>query len=196
MPPVNRSRALAETVHLAALGIWFGAIGMTGAAAAVAFPTMRDLDPTLGAYAAFPKEHWPIAAGEVLFKLFQISDLVSILCVVLAVGSLGAAIVAGGLSMGRLATKLRVLLLVLIIAVQSWALFVLMPRMTHNVNEFWDAAKAGEVQRAGEYRVRFSDDHPTSRRVSEILLLTIAASLVATGVSMTDRKPTKKDPES
>jgi len=193
---VNRPRALAETVHLAALGIWFGSIGMTGAAAAVAFPTMRDLDPTLGAYAAFPAEHWPIAAGEVLFKLFQISDLISILCVALAVGSLIAAVVAGGLPLGRRSVQLRCLLLVVIVAVQAWALFVLMPRMTHHVNEFWTAAKAGEVERAGEYRVKFSDDHPTSRRVSEILLLSIAASMVATGVSLTDRKPQKKDARS
>lgn len=187
---MNRTRAILEAAHLASLGIWFGAVGTAGAVAAVAFPTMMELDPTLGAYAAFPGEHWPIAAGEVLFKVFQITDLVAVVCVVLIAGTLLASIVAGGLSVRRLSVKLRVALVIALIAVQGWALFVLMPRMSHNVNEFWSAAKAGETERAGEYRVLFSNDHPTSRRVSETLLVFMVIAMGATGVSMGE--PRKK----
>jgi hypothetical protein len=191
---MNRYRAIAETVHLAALGVWLGAIGIAGAAAAVAFPTMRALDPTLGAYAAFPGEHWPIAAGEVMFKVFQISDLVALACLVLAAGSLVAALVAGGLSGRRLSSRLRLAMMLALLLVQCWAMFVLMPRMAHNAGEFWSAARAGDEMKAGEYRVRFSDDHPKSRRVSETLIVFILISMVATGASLTDVRERKATP--
>ena len=183
---MNRTRAILETVHLAALGIWLGSIGIAGAAAAVAFPKMRELDPTLGAYTAYSGEHWPIAAGEVLFKVFQISDFVAIVCVALVAGSLLTAIVAGRLSVGRLSVKLRIALVLTMIVVQAWAMFVLIPRMDHNVGEYWSAARAGDPERADEYRVLFNNDHPTSRRVSETLMVIILISMVATSASMTD----------
>lgn len=184
-------RAIAETVHLTSLGVWLGAMGIAGAAAAVAFPVMRNLEPTLGAYSAFPDEHWPIAAGEVLFRVFQISDLVAMICLTLVVGSLIAAIVAGGLSMRRLSVKLRIALAIALLVIQSWSMFVLTPRMVGNVAEFWSAARIGDVERAGEYRVLFNNDHPTSRRVSETLMVFILISMVAAGASLSDGRKRK-----
>lgn len=188
---MNRSRAIAETVNIAAQGIWLGAIGVSAAAAAVAFPTMRALDPTLGAYAAFPGEHWPIAAGEVMFKVFQITDMIAVVCAVLVVGSLVAAIVTGRLPLRRLSVMFRVAMTLAIVAVLSFNMFVLMPRMVHNVGEFWSAARAGELERAGEYRVLFNNDHPNARKLSETLMVFILVSMVATGASMTDGRKRK-----
>ncbi len=191
---MNRARAICETVHLTALGIWLGAIALAGAAAAVAFPTMRELEPTLAPYAAFPGDHWPIAAGEMLFKVFQISDLVALVCVVLIAGSLIGAIVAGRLNINRLSVKLRIALSAAMVIIVAWNMFVLMPRMVYNVGEFWTAAKAGDTERAGEYRVLFNNDHPTSRHVSETLMIFILISMVSTGASLTEKK--KQDPAS
>ncbi|MCB9848951.1 MAG: hypothetical protein H6814_11105 [Phycisphaeraceae bacterium] len=185
---MNRNRAIAETVHLSALGLWLGAIGVAGAAAAVAFPTMRELDPVLGAYAAFPGEHWPIAAGEVMFKVFQITDFVALVCVVLVAGTLVLAVTAGGLSVRRLSAKLRVAVAIALLVTQGWMMFVLMPRMVHNVGEFWSLARAGETDRAVEYRALFNEDHPKSRRTFETLMVFIVVSVAATGASLTDGK--------
>jgi len=183
---VNRIRAISETVHLSALGVWLGALGLTGVAAAMAFPVMRDLEPTLGAYDAFPREHWPIAAGEIMIRVFQISDLVAVVCCTLAAGSLGLSLIAGKLSLGRFWSRLRILLVVGLVAIQSWAVFALAPRMAHNAGEFWAAAKSGDVERAGEYRMRFGADHPTARRVSQTLVVVILATIVAAGATLAE----------
>ena len=56
-----RCAAAAEGLHLAALGAWLGAIVVSGAAAAIIFPTMRSLDPRMPEFGSYQGPHWMIA---------------------------------------------------------------------------------------------------------------------------------------
>ncbi|MGQ0628913.1 MAG: hypothetical protein ACT4PL_12535 [Phycisphaerales bacterium] len=64
-------------LHTFALGLWFGSLIMSGVAAAVLFPTLKRLDPTLGAYPKYTGSHWLLAAGHVAEIVFYISDIIS-----------------------------------------------------------------------------------------------------------------------
>jgi len=69
MPP---RRAILETLHITCLALWLGVIVMTGLFAAILFPMMKQLDPTLPGFASFPHDHWKIAAGHVANRVFTI----------------------------------------------------------------------------------------------------------------------------
>ena len=60
-----------ETVHLAALGVWFGALVTVSATAALAFPTMKRLQPALPGFRIDLADHPQIAAGHVMNPAFM-----------------------------------------------------------------------------------------------------------------------------
>ena len=69
--PMTRLQHAANAVHTITLSVWAGAIAATGLLAAIAFPTMKDLNPTLQGIAADNAEHWRIAAGTIFNKAFH-----------------------------------------------------------------------------------------------------------------------------
>ena len=51
---------------------------MSGTMAAVIFPTMKQLQPVLPEFVKVPQDHWSLAAGLVMRKVFFISDAVQL----------------------------------------------------------------------------------------------------------------------
>lgn len=169
---------LGETVHLASLGIWAGVLGGAGIAAAVTFPTIRDLDPSLPAYTEYGGDHWMLAAGMVAGKVFVISDVVQFVCTFGAIIGFALAVVCGGyLKTDRRSWLLffRALFLGLAFISVAYHLLILMPSMQHDLRQYWDAALAGDTDTAEAFRQAFSDRHPDASRS---LGLTALAALV------------------
>lgn len=142
------------------LAFWLGAVGMTGVTAAVAFPTMKEMGPTLPAFAAYSEAHWPIAAGSVARRVFDISAYVQVVCalVALVAGGLRVLVGAGPRPVARVVWTL------LAAACLGWWLVVLTPRMNINLDVFWEAARAGKLERAASAKAAFDMDHPLASR--------------------------------
>lgn len=155
---------IGETVHLTALGVWSGALFGAGVSAAVAFPTMRGLDPVLGAYPDYTGEHWMLAAGRVAARVFLITDAAQFVCALLAVGGFALAAVFGArtrswLRFLRAATLGAAFLLV------SYHLLVQGPRMDRDLRAYWDAADTGDTPAALRHQEAFSAQHSGASRV-------------------------------
>ena len=169
-----------EALHAGALGIWVGSLGLTAVTAAIAFPMMRELDPTLERYAAYPGEHWRLAAGHIAAPLFQIAGWVEVVCC--AVAALTLAMVWTRIGMGgrqavrvgrwmRMSAVLSAAVLVVAFAA------VIGPRMNRNLRLYWNAAEAGQVNAARSAQQAFSADHPISSKLLGATLMLALGSL-------------------
>ncbi len=158
-------RTFLETVHLSAMGIWVGTLGMAGASAAIVFPTMRSLEPTLGAYPLYTEPHWRLAAGHVAAKLFFASDLVQLVCAPLAGIALVLMVMKKVVPWPSRLIAGRLVVLTLLMAVLSYRFFVLAPRMDRDLALYRAAASAGEMEPAAQHLAAFNADHPTASRI-------------------------------
>lgn len=174
MSPLRR---VVESVHLAALGLWLGILIATGAAAALVFPAMKALDPTLPAYAAFDRPHWTLAAGHVAERYFRASDGAQVALAGVAWLTLPIAPVCFGRQ--RRMAIVRVALVSALSASLAWQLLSLRPRMDLHLAAYRAAAIAGETDRAEGERAAFAALHPTATRAmatnAALALLALAA---------------------
>lgn len=166
----HRSRWLGpiDTLHAAAAGMWIGSVGMVGTLAAIAFPTMKKLNPTVPEFAAVG-DHWKIAAGTVANKMFVVADSVSLACCLICLATLGLGLairVKRGRDHARSALWIfRTLAMTVAAGCLAYQLFILAPRMAENIHTFWDAARAGDVPKANAAQAAFDADHPTASNV-------------------------------
>ncbi len=193
-------RRFLEAVHLTAAGLWLGVAVATGAAAAIIFPTVRDLEPTLAAYPEYTGEHWRLAAGHVAARLFAFGDIVGFFCLMLA--GLSLCIIAAmrhvwirtpRITLARLAS------LGLAILASGYNVFILGPRMNTNLREYWQAAEAGDNPAAQAAQQAFMADHdPASVALAAVAIAAFA--LTVTGAMGITAKPrsaqTPSDPPS
>lgn len=167
--------ARAELAHVAALGLWLGVLALAGAAAAIIFPTMKSLQPTLGAYAAFDGEHWKLAAGLVQARVFAVTD--TICAVVAVVACVSLAIAWFRAEFGTWVGRARIVAVVVACIALGNQLFVLGPTMSQNVRRYWNEAAAGNNQVAEQARQAFEADHPAASR-------TLAVQFGAAGIAL------------
>ena len=160
----SAARKLCECVHLVALAVWFGAVAMAAVVAARVFPVMRELDPTLGAYPDYAGDHALLAGGRVAGGIFLIADVVQFACGFVVLATTIALVGWLGWQLRRWSTGLRMFAIGAALLAVSYHLMVLAPRMQQNLSAYWDLAKAGETERAGEYRDAFLAEHPTASR--------------------------------
>lgn len=175
---MKRLPAIAETIHNASLGVWLGALAMTGAVAAVVFPTMKSLDPSLPAYGAYDGPHWSLAAGAVMARVFTIADIVALVAASLALLSF-ALRAAGGFSSGRLVLALRTVSLLTAIGLLSWWLFMLAPEMDGHLKQHWIAAEAGRNEVAEAHRAAFAEAHPVASSIFKVESVAVAIALLS-----------------
>lgn len=170
-----------DTLHAAGAGIWIGGVGMVGTLAAIAFPTMKKLDPTVPEFAAVG-EHWKIAAGQIANKMFVVGDAVSLVCCLVCLCTLGLGLfirAKRGREHARVAIWMfRSLAMTVAAGCLAYQLFILAPRMSENIHTFWDAARAGNVEVATRAQAAFDADHPTASTVIMAMLVS-AVSLLA-----------------
>lgn len=178
--PRLRWAALLDRLSVASYAVLAGALGMTGAAAAIAFPTMRDLAPSLGAYPMYPGTHWTLAAGEVMRRVFTVSDIV-----MLVAGVLGGVAITVAFALRRGAERAtiwqwaRVLLAIAIIGIIAYQALLLRPAMNDELHAHLAAAAIGDAATADFHRENFSAMHPTaSRTLGTTFALSLAACLL------------------
>lgn len=181
-------RATLQTINVAALGIWVGSIVMTGAAAALTFPAVKALGPTLPSHATYTGEHWLIVAGTVAARFFLASDIISFACACIAIITL-AALVAPRLFTSRPSTPaaspgntllwLRILTLSLLCAILCYHLLVFSPGLNAELKAYWTAAAAGQNDLALKHKAAFDALHPQASRLIGTLALAGLAALIA-----------------
>lgn len=178
MPPLRR---FFEVVHITAAALWLGVAVATGAAAAIIFPTVKDLDPTLAAYPDYAGEHWRLAAGHIAARIFAFGDIVAFICLMLAGFTLTAiaAMRSTWITTPKL-TLTRLCALGLAILAAGYNIFILGPRMNGNLQDYWQAAADGNNQAATIAQQAFMADHaPASNTLAAIALAALAMVITA-----------------
>lgn len=184
---MTRGRRICETIHLAVLGAWLGVLLMTGAAAAMLFPTIRALAPTLPGYARYEGPHWSLAAGKIAAVLFFLADAAQFAGVLAAGATLGVSILAFGVSMRSRLTALRGGVLIALLGLLSYQLLVLAPGMHADLASYWLAAEAGDNAAAARFKAAFDARHPLARTLLAVDAAAVLVLLVAGVWSATDR---------
>ncbi len=172
-------RAFCETIHLVALGLWVGTLAMTGAAAAILFPTIRGLRPTLPDYARYTGEHWLIAAGHVVQRLFLLCDTIQFGCATVASASLAVLYLRLRLEWRRPASFARLGGLLVAMGVLFYQFFFLVPGMNRHLTAYWIAAQTGDNATALVHKAAFDADHPTATGLLVSGTLAVLVALVA-----------------
>jgi hypothetical protein len=171
-------RRICDAVHVAALGIWAGSLGLAITAAAVVFPTLHDLDPHLRAFDAYTGPHSIIAGGQVANRVFLVSDIVQFACVLLAGLTFGIAIMWLGLSVRRVSTFLRAALLLGLVGVLAYRFGVVQPEWDEHLRLHWDAARAGQNDAAAAQKAYLDAAHPLQSQLMGATGALVVVSLV------------------
>jgi len=185
-------RALSETIHLTVLGIWLGVLLMTGVAAAVLFPTIKQLRPTLPDFASYTGEHWRIAAGQPAAKLFVICDATQFACAMIGAISLLVLVFVAKVKVRRPAMLIRIGAFLLAMGLLGAQFFFVAPSMHVNMLAFWQAAAAGDNTGAEVFRAAFDKDHPTASAIlSSTAGCVFVSFMFAAWCSSTHERPEK-----
>ncbi len=174
-----RLRHLADILQTLCLAIWLGTVLATGAAAAMIFPTMKSLTPSLPAYSAYSGEHWLIAGGAVANRLFVLADAVQLPCAVLALGSFAFTLSTRKSAGNRGALLLQTGAISVATVALAYHLLILSPRMARNLASFWASARAGDNPGALAFKSAFDADHPTASRVLAVIAASVLLALLA-----------------
>ena len=195
-----RTARAAEAAHIAALGVWLGSLILTGIAAAITFATLRNLDPHLPAYAEYPEDHWAIAGGAIMNRVFTASDWIALACAIIATAGLAIALAPPiarqtlGHTLIRPLAILRAAatLAALIITLASFAL--LRPAMNQDLADFHTAARTPDITAADAARARFDQAHPRASMLlsAQAALVLIALTLGAYDATRHHSAPTKR----
>lgn len=176
MSPLRR---FLETVHLTAVGLWLGSLAMTGAAAAVIFPTMRGLNPTLPDYASYAGPHWKLAAGHIASRVFLIGDSVALGCTIVSGLMLGLIVASKEPWLRPWATGARLVAFFGALGLLVYSFFFLGPRMNTNMVRYWDAARLGDNEQATLFQSAFDADHPTASAVMAASFVCVALLMIS-----------------
>jgi hypothetical protein len=170
-----------ESLHAAALALWFAALVGAGLAAAVAFPEMKRLDPRLPEFGAYAGEHWMIAGGHVGRRVFALADRVQLIAS--AVGVLTLAAVTRLRVASRPWMAVRWIGVGVAAGLAVYNGLMLAPRMDTNLVAYWEAARVGDEPRAARFKTAFSAEHPQASRVLSISAGGVLLGLVAAAAS-------------
>jgi len=173
-------------LRIIVLSVLAGATLAVGATAAVAFPTMKALDPTLSTFSAWPDPHWPIAAGDIANRLFRMLDWFSMACVAVAVLTLFPRTGRPPRSIGSILSVVAIFVLIDVVAT-NW--IWVRPTMHRHLEAYWSAARAGEVEVGRSARAAFDRMHPIA---SAMLMTQLIAALV--GAALTRPAPAHLNP--
>lgn len=188
---MNTIARIASTGLVVGSGVAFGVTAMTGVVAAVVFPTMRDLDPTLGGYAGYDGPHWSLAAGVIAEKMFHVGFIVTGLMLGLSlVAVLGLVFLRrmSGVPIVRLG--LVVVTLGLFLTHVGW----LQPRMDRVSAAYREAASTQQHEVAAEMKAKFDSMHPVaSRLVGASALSSLALFLVSAWAASAGRETQREE---
>lgn len=177
---------IAQIAHILALSVWLGAVAMSGVVAAIVFPLMRELDPTLGAYPNYEGDHALLAAGRVASKVFFTVDVIQFVCATIALATIVVLVVCG-YSLNTLARVLRVIVLCMTLALLSYHLLLFMPGLMQMLQGYWDNAAMGNTQVADRFKDEFLTQHSKASNILGALALMVMVNIVIAGITLTGR---------
>lgn len=177
---------IAQIAHLLALSVWLGAVAMSGVVAAIVFPLMRELEPTLGAYPNYEGDHALLAAGRVASKVFFTVDVIQFVCATIALATIVVLVVCG-YSLNTLARVLRVIVLCMTLALLSYHLLLFMPGIMQMLQGYWDNAAMGNTQVADRFKDEFLAQHSKASNILGALALMVMVNIVVAGITLTGR---------
>jgi hypothetical protein len=154
-------RGWIDVLHVAALGVWLGAVVMAGYAAARIFPMVKALDPRLADYGGYAGDHWLLLAGKVANSVLAGADVVQVVAAFVAVVTLVVA-TTGRTPTASLVARWATVLLVM--GCLAYNLMVLRPRMSRNAEAYWSSALHGDNEGARTFQAAFTADHPAATR--------------------------------
>lgn len=168
------------------VAIWFGALVMTGTVAAIIFPALKSLDVNIPSYsqAGYTVDHWAIAAGHVMERVFFAYDLIQILSCTGIVVFTVCHFVIFKLPFRKCVNIIRWVSLSLLVVTVCWNTFVVAPRMNHNLRQHWDYALQGDVDNAIIHKEAFNSDHPQARFLMECNVFLLATLIIASAFSL------------
>lgn len=180
-------RRMFETLQLLTLGLWLGMLVMTGVAAATLFPQMKALEPSLPEFAAYPHEHWMLAAGSAANTLFTVVDWAGVGLLMVSFVSLLVLALWRWLDLRRASSVLRAVSLVAAGLMLIYTMVSLRPGMNADLRAFWEAARAGDRETADRHRDAFRARHPRATVLMSAQTGLVLAAFVAAGASATRR---------
>lgn len=174
---MRTGRKIAETIHFIALGVWLGAIVTTGMAAAMLFPTVRDLSPSAPKFAEYTGEHWRIVAGHIGAGLFLNADVVQFVCAFVAIFTAGVSVILMGRHWRTIGTGGRMVLLSCALTAFSYGFFIHTPQMNAHLVAYWQAAEAGDIETAAAEQQAFAAMHPTSTTILGLTAFSVLGAM-------------------
>lgn len=181
---MSQGSSTARHTVIALLGVWLGALLAVGAGAAIAFPTMKRLDPSLPGFDGVD-EHWKLAAGSIFQPMF-----IGALVVAIGAGVLASVLTILCVRHTSRARRLTLNILVLTATLSAAASLVVARGMRSDWLTFLDAVRAGDRAAASTARQAFDRRHPLSSNLLKsqavIVLVTLIAA-VSTGRSPRER---------
>ncbi len=184
---------IANIAYWLLLSLWFGSLVTIGVTAAIAFPTMKGLDPALPTYAAYQGEHWQIAAGRIMAQVFFVGDGIQLiaLCGVSLITGLHLTVFRQPLN--RPANAIRTLLVVVLLGTVAYHTLLLAPRMNANLQLYWSQAElAGEWEAP---KAAFDADHKRAERIMGLNALLLVALVAASAAALTGGGPGREPEE-
>jgi hypothetical protein len=178
---------IAQITHLVALAIWLGSVAMSGVVAAIVFPLMRKLEPTLASYPNYEGDHALLAGGLIASKVFFTVDFIQFVCASLALATLVIMIVSGW-SINTIPRLLRVMVLCATLALLSYHIFIFMPQLTLTLQGYWDFAAKGDTVQADQFKDRFLESHSAASRILSTLTIAVLINLILVGWTLTAPK--------
>lgn len=170
-----------------ALGAWALVIAMSGAMAAVIFPTMKQLDPVLPEFVSTPGDHWSLAAGLVMRKVFFISDIAQLVLAMIAVVSLAIVLKAG--EIGVLARRMLSFFLAVSCIAMLASAFWLSPAMRSDMDAALVAGRAGNSVAMKTARAQFGEKHKSA---TTLMVTTLGGVVLASLAAAATLKPFAK----
>ncbi len=172
-----------NSIYWTLLSAWFGCMAMTGIVAMIAFPTLRDLNPTLPGFAGYAGEHWSIAAGHVMRKVFLVNDAVQLVALVGCSLIMGLQVTVMGQRRERGANALRGICLFALMCSTAYYLLALSTRMDANLQEYWTRAAAG-ADGAG-FKAAFDKDHVVAENILKFNLFMLLGLILSSACALT-----------
>jgi hypothetical protein len=161
-----------------ALGAWAMTLLMSGGMAAVIFPTMKQLAPVLPEFVKTPQDHWSLAAGLVMRKIFFASDAVQLVLATISVVAM--MVVLKGSEVARRLRLLMVISLTIACLTMLASAFWISPTMRREMDRAILASREGNAILMQEARSKFNSMHP---QVTVLLEATLFAVLMTATTS-------------
>lgn len=181
--------AFLNGLYFLLLGLWIGSLVLSAASAAVVFPLMRALGPSLPKFAPLPDGHATLLAGRLMATVFFMQDLIELLACAGVVAILFMHLAVFRMPARSPSNVVRLLAAAVLLASVSYEVFVLAPRMNDHLRHYWSAAETGETDRAQVERTAFLADHPQATRMMLITLGALVVMIFASAAALSAPAP-------